>query len=143
MAMLRIKNPGTLCFRRRVVRIRNAAELTGVDSGHFSLRHVLDSLSRRSFCLVMCLSYPRYVVTYPLTFSRMLSGLALRQCVELGLHRKIIWSKTKSNPLKVELRKRVFWCSYNLDRAVAFTLGRPVGIADDDIDVEVSFRFWA
>lgn len=37
------------------------------------------------------------------------------------------------------MRRRVFWCSYNLDRAVAITLGRPVGINDSDIDVEVSF----
>jgi hypothetical protein len=67
----------------------------------------------------------------------MLSGLALRQSLELGLHRKIRWSKMNSTDLRVELRKRVFWCSYNLDRAVALTLGRPVGIADQDIDVGV------
>lgn len=67
----------------------------------------------------------------------MLSGLALRQCVELGLHRKIRWAKVEPDYVKAELRKRVFWCSYNLDRAVAITLGRPVGIADHDIDVEV------
>ncbi|KAK5180756.1 hypothetical protein LTR44_007070 [Exophiala sp. CCFEE 6388] len=66
----------------------------------------------------------------------MLSGLALRQCVELGLHRKIRWSRMQTDHVKNELRKRVFWCSYNLDRAVAITLGRPVGIADHDIDVE-------
>lgn len=67
----------------------------------------------------------------------MLSGLALRQCLELGLHRKIRWSRMQTDHVKDELRKRVFWCSYNLDRAVAITLGRPVGIADHDIDVEV------
>ena len=43
----------------------------------------------------------------------------------------------QTDHVKDELRKRVFWCSYNLDRAVAITLGRPVGIADHDIDVEV------
>jgi hypothetical protein len=68
----------------------------------------------------------------------MLSGLALRQCLELGLHRKIRWSTVEPDHIKSELRKRVFWCSYNLDRAVAITLGRPVGIADHDIDVDVS-----
>ena len=68
----------------------------------------------------------------------MLSGLALRQCLELGLHRRIRWSKVEPNHIKAELRKRVFWSAYNLDRAVAVTLGRPVGIADHDIDVEVS-----
>lgn len=67
-----------------------------------------------------------------------LSGLALRQCIELGFHRKIPWSKVESDALKAQMRVRVFWCSYNLDRAAAVTLGRPVGIADCDIDVDVS-----
>lgn len=63
--------------------------------------------------------------------------MALRHSIELGLHRKIPWSKVESNLLKSQMRKRVFWCSYNLDRAVSITLGRPVGINDSDIDVEV------
>jgi hypothetical protein len=68
-----------------------------------------------------------------------LSGLALRQCIELGFYRKIPWSnKVESDLLKSQTRVRVFWCSYNLDRAAAVTLGRPVGIADCDIDVDVS-----
>jgi hypothetical protein len=64
-----------------------------------------------------------------------LSGLAVRHCVELGLHRDIPWFKVESNTLKMEMRRRVFWCSYNLDRACAVTLGRPVSITDYDIDV--------
>lgn len=67
----------------------------------------------------------------------LLSGLALRQCTELGLHRKMCWSKFDSNPLKVQLRRRIFWCCYNLDRAISVTLGRPQGITDGDINVEV------
>lgn len=47
------------------------------------------------------------------------------------------WLKVEADVLKVQMRLRVFWCCYNLDRAVAVTLGRPVGIADSDIDVEV------
>ncbi|KAH8883212.1 transcriptional regulatory protein GAL4 [Thozetella sp. PMI_491] len=66
-----------------------------------------------------------------------LSGLALRQCIEMGLHRKIPWFKVELNMLKTQMRRRVFWCAYNLDRAVAITLGRPVGITDSDIDVEL------
>lgn len=65
----------------------------------------------------------------------MLSGLALRHCIELGLHRKIPWSKVESDTMKSEMRRRVFWCSYNLDRAAAVTLGRPVGISDNVITV--------
>jgi hypothetical protein len=33
------------------------------------------------------------------------------------------------------MSKRAFWSLYNLDRLIASTLGRPLGIADDDISV--------
>ncbi|CAI6095303.1 unnamed protein product [Clonostachys chloroleuca] len=46
------------------------------------------------------------------------------------------WVKLDSNPLKTQMRRRIFWCSYNLDRAISVTLGRPQGITDNDIDVE-------
>ncbi|EXJ84041.1 hypothetical protein A1O3_04708 [Capronia epimyces CBS 606.96] len=98
--------------------------------------NVMQQNSLESIQAILCCAM--YSIRSPIGVSVwMLSGLALRQCLELGLHRKIRWSKMKSNSLKVELRKRVFWCSYNLDRAVAITLGRPVGIADHDIDVEL------
>lgn len=73
-------------------------------------------------------------------FLRSLSGLALRQCIELGYHRISRRFYPKENPLRLELQKRVFWCSYSMDRAAAVTLGRPFGVADEDIDVEVSFN---
>ena len=71
----------------------------------------------------------------------MLSGLALRHCVELGLHRSITWAEGSAdiNPLTLEMRKRVFWVSYNIDRAAAMTLGRPISLQDSDINVDVSF----
>ncbi|ETN41298.1 uncharacterized protein HMPREF1541_03233 [Cyphellophora europaea CBS 101466] len=65
-----------------------------------------------------------------------LSGIALRQCTELGLNKKLVWADECLDLLQQEMRKRVFWVSYNLDRISAVSLGRPVGIADDDIDVE-------
>lgn len=55
----------------------------------------------------------------------------------VSLHRDIPWLRNESNPLKTQLRRRVFWCSYNLDRASAITLGRPFGIMDYDIDVDL------
>ena len=60
-------------------------------------------------------------------------GMAMRMCIELGLHRK-----TK-NPLALkaedeELRRRVFWSCYCLDRQVSIILGRPLAVSDRDID---------
>ena len=69
---------------------------------------------------------------------RALSGMAIRQCIELGYHRSTSRLGVKHlNPLQIELRKRAFWCAYDLDRSVGITLGRPFGIADSEIDVEV------
>lgn len=60
-------------------------------------------------------------------------GLAMRQCIDLGLHRqtRLKW------PLIEEMRRRVFWTCYCLDRQVSIILGRPFAISDRDIDVEL------
>ena len=63
------------------------------------------------------------------------TGLAMRQCIELGLHRQ---APLRTSPLMEEMRKRIFWTSYCLDRQVSIILGRPFAISDRDIDVEVS-----
>lgn len=65
--------------------------------------------------------------------------MALRQCIELGYHRSVkrFGTKAKADPLQLELRKRVFWCTYGLDCAAAIHLGRPLGLALHDIDAEV------
>ncbi|KAG0160774.1 hypothetical protein PDIDSM_8304 [Penicillium digitatum] len=58
-------------------------------------------------------------------------GAAMRLSISMGLH------KTRSYPsiAEEEMAKRAFWSLYNLDRLIASTLGRPLGIADDDISV--------
>ncbi|KIW73681.1 hypothetical protein PV04_01779 [Phialophora macrospora] len=73
-----------------------------------------------------------------------LIGIAARICVELGLHlepkrveRQTGRPAVRTSPItfEVEMRKRTFWCFYNLDRVVSFTLGRPVALRDEDIDI--------
>lgn len=63
-----------------------------------------------------------------------LAGLAVRQCIELGLHRK---TAHQDVTMEVELKARIFWSCYYLDRGVSVALGRPPAISDGDIDVEV------
>jgi hypothetical protein len=60
-------------------------------------------------------------------------GLAIRIAIDLGLHRRTAAMNAQS--LENELRKRLFWSCYNLDRQVSIPLGRPFAIADSDIDV--------
>lgn len=58
-------------------------------------------------------------------------GVTMRLTTSIGLH------KARSYPsmAEEEMAKRTFWSLYNLDRLIASTLGRPLGIADDDISV--------
>ncbi|KIW05924.1 uncharacterized protein PV09_03117 [Verruconis gallopava] len=62
-----------------------------------------------------------------------LAGLAVRQCIELGLHRK---SSHDEITIEKELNARAFWSCYYLDRGVSVALGRPPAISDGDIDAE-------
>ncbi|KAK1493074.1 hypothetical protein CCUS01_13896 [Colletotrichum cuscutae] len=65
------------------------------------------------------------------------SGMAIRHCIELGYHRSAERYHRNTDALTKEMSKRCFWVAYDIDRVVAFTLGRPVGIPDDSIDVEL------
>jgi hypothetical protein len=69
-------------------------------------------------------------------------GLAMRLCIDLGLHRKRGPSHLQINNPRaladLEMRKRVFWTAYCLDRQVSIVLGRPFAISDRDIDADVS-----
>lgn len=62
-------------------------------------------------------------------------GLAIRICIELGMHRRCHDERPN---LATEMRKRIFWSCYCLDRQVSIILGRPFAISDRDIDAEVS-----
>lgn len=61
-------------------------------------------------------------------------GLAMKTCVELGLHRR---QKRSQLSVKSEHIKRLFWCCYWHDREVAIAMGRPPSISDHDIDAEL------
>lgn len=59
-------------------------------------------------------------------------GLAMRTCVDLGLHREAHYRNVP--PYEGQLRRRLFWTVYFLERVIAVSLGRPYSIADRDID---------
>jgi hypothetical protein len=63
-----------------------------------------------------------------------LEGLAVRLAFQLGLHR--CPNRTTATPEKeVELRKRLFWSVYCIDRYICIRLGTPLGIRSDEMDV--------
>ncbi|KAF2400581.1 hypothetical protein EJ06DRAFT_581691 [Trichodelitschia bisporula] len=61
-------------------------------------------------------------------------GLSMRLCIDLGMHRA---APKKYSLLESEMRKRIFWTCYCLDRQVSIVLGRPFAVSDRDIDAEL------
>ena len=59
----------------------------------------------------------------------------MRLCIGLGFHRRA--SLNNSTFLVAEMRKRIFWACYCMDRQLSITLGRPFAISDHDIDIDV------
>ncbi|GAA6022533.1 hypothetical protein JCM11491_005591 [Sporobolomyces phaffii] len=67
-----------------------------------------------------------------------LLGIAMRLCCSLGLHRKLLDSQARRlSPYVMQLRRRIFWSTYLMDRMLATSLGRPTSIADEEIDIEL------
>ncbi|EEQ91749.1 hypothetical protein RJZ56_003961 [Blastomyces dermatitidis] len=61
-------------------------------------------------------------------------GLAVGLCHQLGLHQS--QRRFSFNPLASEMRKKVFWCQYVLDRFAAALTGLPVLLAESDVCAE-------
>ena len=71
-------------------------------------------------------------------------GVALRLTTGIGLYTETpgVLEAAAGQPQDasetlVEKKRRLFWCSYALDRQVCVHLGRPFGIADSDIKVNL------
>jgi hypothetical protein len=64
------------------------------------------------------------------------TGLAIRTAVILGLHREPFRKPDKDEATQKlkQLKYRIFWCAYGLERINGIVLGRPFGISDIDID---------
>lgn len=74
---------------------------------------------------------------YYLTFTRKITGLALRQCIELGYHQKSRRFGPVDDDLHLQMRRRTFWCAYGIECTLALWLGRPLSLPLHDISVEV------
>ena len=64
-----------------------------------------------------------------------LFGTALQVVTALGLHRKWPSKLAKGcSYLELELRKRIFWSAYTLDKYLSVMFGRPRLLHDEDLD---------
>lgn len=66
-------------------------------------------------------------------------GTALQLVTALGLHRKLPAKLPRNGNtyLEQELRKRIFWSAYTLDKYLSVMFGRPRLLHDEDIDQEL------
>lgn len=82
------------------------------------------------------------VLLYATVFPRsanvwVLSGTAMRACVELGLHRELPEdSLAGMDSETLDLRRRVFWAAYCMDRSICSALQRPLSTPDAAIDTK-------
>ncbi|KAJ1027217.1 hypothetical protein NDA18_003228 [Ustilago nuda] len=69
-----------------------------------------------------------------------LSGAAIRLVTELNLHVDREYDSTANAPFTnetIDLRRRLFWTTYCLDRSLAVALARPPGLSDAWIHVQL------
>ncbi|KAI0804139.1 fungal-specific transcription factor domain-containing protein [Xylaria sp. FL0064] len=62
-------------------------------------------------------------------------GLAMRTCIDLGLHTRR--HESNLDRYTIQMRRRLFWSVYSLERTIAICLGRPLSIPDRQIDVDL------
>ncbi|KAG0086721.1 Transcriptional activator of fatty acid utilization [Podila epicladia] len=80
------------------------------------------------------------MVTYRFTSAKsggrvwVMLGMAIRMAQDLGMHRNS--ARWHLPPLETEVRKRLWWSCYVMDRWVSASMGRPVEIDDNDCDVD-------
>lgn len=64
-------------------------------------------------------------------------GLAIRTAAMLGLHRTFPARRgtdEATNQCNQDIRSRIFWSAYGMERIIGLVLGRPFSISDADID---------
>ncbi|KAJ5678784.1 hypothetical protein N7462_007028 [Penicillium macrosclerotiorum] len=108
-------------------RIQSPASMTSLLDG-FSTRHDITSLQ----ALLAVQVY--LVATMSLRLASTFGGCILRSMLHAGLHR-CPFRYTQLSSHDRQLRKRLFWCAYAIDRYLSQALGLPLGIQDSDIDV--------
>ncbi|PWW71739.1 hypothetical protein C7212DRAFT_287539 [Tuber magnatum] len=68
-----------------------------------------------------------------------LIGIASRIMVDLGLHQEPTKSLRKKSA-DMDLRRRIFYCVYTLDRSISMVLQRPFTFSDDSVLVDLPKR---
>ncbi|SCN76727.1 related to transcription activator protein acu-15 [Fusarium fujikuroi] len=108
-----------------------------VSEGHFlrAMEHIRQDLkftSAKSIEVTLLLAIHSMRSPYGISVWH-LAGLAIRQCLELGLHKQRLVDR--QNVELDQYRKRLFWSAYIFERKTALVLGRPFALSDEEIDL--------
>ncbi|KAJ5596328.1 hypothetical protein N7450_002786 [Penicillium hetheringtonii] len=66
-------------------------------------------------------------------------GLALKLAIQNGMHRR--YHGEGLSPRMIEVRNRVFWTSYTIEKRISILHGRPASLADADVDAPFPIDF--
>ncbi|CAL9733235.1 pyrimidine pathway regulatory protein 1 [Monosporozyma servazzii] len=103
-------------FKRRALQFRSAL---------FNSTDKLETLSGTLLIVVYSLMRPNTPGVW------YIMGSVLRLTVDLGLHDEKL--NQNYDPFQREIRRRLFWCTYSLDRQICSYFGRPFGIPEESI----------
>lgn len=138
-----------ICFWQTGTRGRSKETLEKLKKSyehyHFSLTHFYQLLHSASLedLQALCLILQHIRSFRKPGASWFIARLAVSMAVELGLHRsskKCHTPDRKIDYIEVEMRKRVWWCLYAIEVNLCAKLGRPVGIREEDYDIELPER---
>jgi hypothetical protein len=120
-------NPNRLRYPNNIV-------FSSYDAAVDSLKHVLTKPTS-TIGLQAAISVQLFLVSMlRLNAASRLGGLINRMALQLGLHRCPA-RYTSFSAGEKQLRQRIFWSLYAIDRFICQSMGLPLGINDDDVDV--------
>lgn len=66
-------------------------------------------------------------------------GLALKMAIQNGMHRR--YHGEGLSPRMLEVRNRVFWTAYTIEKRISILHGRPASLSDSDVDAALPVDF--
>lgn len=95
----------------------------------------LESSTQGLQCILLLLIFAMHSPTIQLDIW-VLNYQCIASVLDLGLQRAVTTSSGISR-LDQEMRTRIFWVVYTLDRTIATMMGRPIGLRDEACDLRV------
>ncbi len=128
-----------LCISIMTSRFSDSHRIASASANIFrnalALTHHLTAASIENLQGFMLLSQYSYLMPQSTSIWDVV-GLAMRMAVELGLHRDPGDGGGHLSAAECHLRRRLFWCVYEMDRSIAYTSHRRLSNAEDAITTQ-------